>query len=72
MPNLTRAPTEQTTVWLTETEVADMLRVSLSKLRTDRLKSRGISYVKFGRLVRYAVDDVREFMDANKINTSKL
>ncbi len=46
-------PIGQITAWLTESQVVEMLDVSLSKLRSDRQKVRGLSYVKFGRSVQY-------------------
>lgn len=42
---------------LTETEVAQRLKVSLACLRRWRLKNRGPSFLKVGSLVRYPVDE---------------
>ena len=46
-----------TTTSLTEKEVAITFRLSLPKLRADRLHGRGISYIKLGKSVRYNLDD---------------
>ena len=53
--------------WLNEREVSEMLHISLSKLRQDRFYRRGLPYSKFGKAVRYALDDVLKFMDSLKI-----
>ena len=54
-----------TTTSLTEKEVAITFRLSLPKLRADRLHGRGIKYKKFGKSVRYNLDDICEYMEAN-------
>jgi len=53
--------------YLTEKEVSRMTGRSLSTLRSDRFKCQGISYVKIGRSVRYALKDVVEFMESRKV-----
>ena len=53
-------------VWLTEKQVANLIHCSLSKLRQDRHKCKGLPYTKFGRSVRYSLVDVEEFMQANR------
>ena len=53
--------------WLNEREVAEMLSISLSKLRQDRFYGRGLPYSKFGKAVRYALRDVQKFMEGLKI-----
>jgi excisionase family DNA binding protein len=58
---------KHTTVWLTEKEVASRTSLSLSKLRQDRHKCRGIPYSKVGRSVRYSLADVEAFMESNKV-----
>jgi excisionase family DNA binding protein len=55
--------------YLTEAEVADMTRISLSTLRNDRFRRRGLPYIKFGRSVRYSLDDVIQYMESRKIST---
>lgn len=39
---------------LTEQEVADILKVSVHKLRRDRCKGGGVPFVKFAGAVRYS------------------
>ena len=48
--------------YLTEKQVAELLSCSLSRLRQDRHKSRGLPYSKMGRSVRYSVADVERYM----------
>lgn len=54
-------------VWLTEKQVAGLINCSLSKLRQDRHKCKGLPYTKFGRSVRYALADVEAYMNDNRI-----
>ena len=44
---------------LSEVELADYLKVSVYKLRRDRVQNRGINYVKYGRTVRYPLEKYR-------------
>ena len=53
--------------FLTETEVAEMTGISISKLRQDRYRSKGIPYSKVGCSVRYLLSDVLDFMAAHKV-----
>lgn len=55
-------------LWLTERQVADLIKCSLSKLRQDRHKCRGIPYTKFGKSVRYALADIQKFMGQHRIS----
>jgi excisionase family DNA binding protein len=47
---------------LTETEVAQRLKVSLACLRRWRLENRGPSFLKVGSLVRYPVDELDSWL----------
>lgn len=55
------------TGWLTEGAVASALGCSLSLLRQNRHFHRGIPYTKMGRSVRYAVEDVKAFMEERRV-----
>ncbi len=55
--------------YLTEIEVSEITRLSLSTLRNDRFRGQGIPYIKIGRSVRYSLQDVVEFMESRKIQT---
>lgn len=52
---------------LTEKEVSRQFRMSCSTLQKHRFKGVGIPYIKIGRLVRYDIDDIYEFMEKHKI-----
>ena len=49
-------PPEQ--VMLTEEEAAQLLRRKVTTLRTDRVRGRGIAFIKLGRNVRYRLSDI--------------
>lgn len=51
-------------IYFTEREVAQELRVSLASLRRWRVENRGPRYVKVGSLVRYSVRDLEEWLAA--------
>ncbi len=53
--------------WLNEKEVSKMTGRAEQTLRNDRTKRQGIPYCKIGRSVRYRIEDVIFFMDANRI-----
>lgn len=53
--------------FLTETQVAKLTGISLSKLRQDRYRSKGIPYSKIGQSVRYLLSDVLAFMESHKV-----
>lgn len=58
--------------YLNEREVARITRRAMSTLRMDRHRGRGIPYIKYGKSVRYSLDDVISFMEARKIKTEPL
>ena len=43
---------------LTETEVAEMLNISVNTLKKHRCTKRGLPYVKIERRVRYDLDEI--------------
>lgn len=49
-------------VLLTESEVADRLRVSLACLRRWRLERRGPRFLKVGSLVRYPAEELKHWI----------
>lgn len=54
-------------IWLTEKQVSIIIGLSVSTLQKNRHKGKGIRYAKIGRLVRYALSDVIQYMNNNKI-----
>ena len=50
-----------------ELQIAEMLQISVKKLRADRWRGVGLPYVKFGSSVRYRVDQVEQFLEEHTI-----
>jgi hypothetical protein len=55
--------------YLTDREVCAITKRGLQTLRNDRFKGQGVPYTKFGRLVRYRLSDVLQYLEAHKIQT---
>ena len=54
--------------FITEKELADTLKVSVPKLRLDRVKRLGLPFYKIGkRLVRYDMDQIMKVLEDNQI-----
>jgi len=54
--------------YITEKEAAEIIQISVSKLQSDRYNGTGLPYHKLGnRTVRYAIEDIRAFMDECRI-----
>jgi hypothetical protein len=59
--------------YITEQEVAKIMKISVSKLQSDRHKGKGLPYHKLGnRTVRYAIEDIRAFMDECRIEHNNI
>lgn len=58
----------ETIKYVGEKKVAEILEQSVQTLRNDRHLNRGIPYTKKGRSVRYALDDVIQYMEENKVH----
>ncbi len=56
--------------FLTETELAHILDVSVHTLQKQRRQGRGIKFIRIGRCVRYASSDVLEFIEQNKFGST--
>ena len=57
--------------WLTEVEVSELTKLSLSTLRAHRYYRKGMPYSKVGRSVRYSLADVADFMESRRIVTER-
>ncbi len=55
---------------LTTEEVADITGLSRETLAQWRSQRRGIPYLKIGRSVRYAVDDVQAYLESCRVSVS--
>jgi hypothetical protein len=51
-----------------EHEVAKITNRSVQTLRNDRHNRRGIPYIKFGRSVRYSIEDIQAYIHTHKIS----
>ncbi len=58
--------------YLTDVEVSRITGRGLQTLRNDRHKGQGIPYSKFGRQVRYSLQDVIAAMETRKISVKPL
>lgn len=55
---------------LNEKQVAELTEVSVGKLRNDRNLKRGLPFVRVGGAVRYKVEDVRTYVEHNRVETT--
>jgi hypothetical protein len=55
---------------LNEKQVAELTKVSVGKLRNDRNLKRGLPFVRVGGAIRYKVEDVRSYEEANRVETT--
>ena len=56
--------------YINENAVSQMTGIAVQTLRNYRFKGIGLPYCKIGRSVRYALEDVINFMESRKINPS--
>lgn len=55
-------------ILIDENEVAKICGRSVHTLRQDRHANRGIPYIRLGRSVRYLVQDIENYLIANRID----
>jgi hypothetical protein len=60
-------PSSSVPLYLNEKQVSFITSRAIPTLRNDRHLNRGIPYCKISRSVRYAFQDVIDFMEAKKI-----
>ena len=53
--------------YMNDVEAAKFLRLSAQTLRNWRSQCRGPVYIKAGRAIRYAMDDLRAYMEQNRV-----
>lgn len=58
---------EQKAKSLNDREVSEMLSVKRQTLANWRFQGKNLPFVKFGRSVRYLLEDVDKFLQANKV-----
>lgn len=57
-------------ICLTEAQVSAATGISLSKLRQDRFRRRGMPWLKIDKSIRYLVDDVVAYCNQHRIDPS--
>ncbi len=55
--------------YLNEIGVSEMTSIPVQTLRNKRFEGIGIPYIKFGRSIRYSLQDVIDFMESHRIRT---
>lgn len=55
---------------LTPEEVAEMRGRSVAYLAKERSAGRGPRFIRDGRVIRYALDDVRSWIDSKRVETA--
>lgn len=56
---------------MNEIEAANRLGLSVATLRAWRHRGQGPRFVRFGRAVRYLVEDMGDFIDSCRIDTRR-
>jgi len=56
-------------VWITERRHAEIRGCSVSLLRNDRWRKRGVPYYKDGSAVKYRLDEVLAAMESRRVET---
>ncbi|WP_304114543.1 helix-turn-helix domain-containing protein [Mycolicibacterium bacteremicum] len=54
---------------LTSKELAEVLGVSVDTLANERYLNIGVPYIKFGKRVRYRLDDVIAYLEKQRVQT---
>jgi predicted DNA-binding transcriptional regulator AlpA len=57
--------------YIDEKEVSKITGLALPTLRNWRFKGIGMPYSKVGRSVRYALEDVLDYMESRKVQTDE-
>jgi hypothetical protein len=63
-------PTAQLDTLLTPEEVAEMRGRSLNYLAKERTAGRGPRFIRDGRVIRYAADDVQAWLESKRVETA--
>ena len=56
---------------LTQEETANWLGIATETLRTWRQRKQGPAYVKVGGSTRYRTDDVKAYLEANRVDPAR-
>jgi hypothetical protein len=69
MEQIVKAKTVEQIV--TEQKAAEELKLAVQTLRNWRHQRRGPAYLKFGRSVRYKIDDLLEYKERHRVDPEK-
>ena len=61
----------KTNSYIDEKQVAEITGLSVHTLRRDRHMRQGMPYYKIGRVVRYSIQDIVEYMESRRIDTRR-
>ena len=53
--------------YMNDVKAAEYLGLAVQTLRNWRTQSRGPAYIRAGRAIRYAIEDLRDFMNGNRV-----
>jgi hypothetical protein len=56
--------------YLNDVEAAEFLRLSPQTLRNWRTQSRGPAYIRAGRAIRYSSEDLKTYMNQNRVDNN--
>lgn len=54
-------------LFINEKELSEIVGVSLSTLRMNRVFNKGFPYYKLGKSVRYKLSEVNDYIEKNKV-----
>lgn len=57
--------------FLSEVEIAELLNISIAKLRRDRWLGNGLPFVRIGRTVRYSREQIAKYLEQNTVTASR-
>lgn len=53
---------------LTEQQAAKVFGVAVQTLRNHRMQRKGCPYIKIGKFVRYTDEDIKKYVEENRID----
>lgn len=62
---------QDTPRFLTERQLADLLKEGLSTIQQRRYRGKGPHYVRLGRTIRYAWEDVERWLARHTVQTDQ-
>jgi hypothetical protein len=56
--------------YVNDIDAAKFLKLCPQTMRNWRVQSKGPAYIKAGRCIRYAIEDLRAFMNGNRVDNA--